>query len=312
MLGGSLISGAASLISGNKQSQGQREANATNIQIAKDQNQWNLDQWNRENEYNSPSATIGRLKDAGLNPASMYADPSAGMVSAASSKPAASARVENARTGEAQGLSKMFETLMTGLMRSIDATQTQARTDLMKTQADLATVKQDETHANIARLGASTRNLDTSSDLNVSKIAEVDARIRNLNSSTLLNDSKQFGQEVYNSYAAGMHQTKIELQNASKALTEAQTSALAERIAQAWRQIDIQEGRLHIDKSRLNVYEQVARQQITNLSYGAEGRWIQNELEREHLNYKHTNALFGALGRAAGAISGISSINLSK
>lgn len=39
-----------------------------NLQLAREQNQMNLDQWNRENEYNSPSAQMKRLQDAGLNP----------------------------------------------------------------------------------------------------------------------------------------------------------------------------------------------------------------------------------------------------
>ncbi len=36
------------------------------------QNQFNLDMWNRTNEYNSPMAQMERLKQAGLNPNLMY------------------------------------------------------------------------------------------------------------------------------------------------------------------------------------------------------------------------------------------------
>lgn len=43
--------------------------NNTNLALAKQQNDWNIQQWERENEYNSPQAKIQRLKDAGLNPA---------------------------------------------------------------------------------------------------------------------------------------------------------------------------------------------------------------------------------------------------
>lgn len=38
------------------------------VQDAKMQRQWALDDWNRNNEYNSPSAIIERYKAAGLNP----------------------------------------------------------------------------------------------------------------------------------------------------------------------------------------------------------------------------------------------------
>lgn len=42
------------------------------------QNQWNLDQWNRENEYNSAAAQRARLEEAGLNPYLMMSGGSAG------------------------------------------------------------------------------------------------------------------------------------------------------------------------------------------------------------------------------------------
>ena len=54
----------------------QREENQKtrdyNLNLAKQQNQWNIDQWNRENEYNTPAAQMARYKQAGLNPDLMY------------------------------------------------------------------------------------------------------------------------------------------------------------------------------------------------------------------------------------------------
>lgn len=43
-----------------------------NLQLAEKQNNWNIQQWQRENEYNSPSAQKARLEAAGLNPDLMY------------------------------------------------------------------------------------------------------------------------------------------------------------------------------------------------------------------------------------------------
>ena len=43
-----------------------------NLNLAKLQNQWNIDQWNRENEYNTPAAQMARYKAAGLNPDLIY------------------------------------------------------------------------------------------------------------------------------------------------------------------------------------------------------------------------------------------------
>lgn len=43
-----------------------------NRQLAQEQNQMNIDQWNRENEYNSPAAQMARYSAAGLNPDLIY------------------------------------------------------------------------------------------------------------------------------------------------------------------------------------------------------------------------------------------------
>lgn len=46
--------------------------NQTNLELQARQNAWNLEQWNRNNEYNTPLNQIKRLKEAGLNPNLMY------------------------------------------------------------------------------------------------------------------------------------------------------------------------------------------------------------------------------------------------
>ena len=71
-IGGSLISGAASLFGGlfgsssadkaaKTQLQAVRETNALNKELAFQQTEWNLQQWNRQNAYNDPSAQMSRL-----------------------------------------------------------------------------------------------------------------------------------------------------------------------------------------------------------------------------------------------------------
>lgn len=66
----------------------QQSINKTNKEIADRNNQWNLDMWNRQNEYNSPSAQIDRYKQAGLNPALIYGN--SGSAGNATSMPSAS------------------------------------------------------------------------------------------------------------------------------------------------------------------------------------------------------------------------------
>ena len=57
---------------------------AYNLGLAEKQNQWSLAQWNRENEYNSPSAQMVRLKHAGINADMMYGGGLSGNISAQS------------------------------------------------------------------------------------------------------------------------------------------------------------------------------------------------------------------------------------
>ncbi len=78
------IFGTAASIAGNlasnnnidKQIAEQRRENQANrdwnLNLAKLQNSWNIDQWNRENAYNSPAAQMARYKAAGLNSDLIY------------------------------------------------------------------------------------------------------------------------------------------------------------------------------------------------------------------------------------------------
>lgn len=63
-----LIGGGESLLGNVFDMFGQNANNNASMDLAKYQNQWNLEQWNRQNEYNSPKATIARLVEAGINP----------------------------------------------------------------------------------------------------------------------------------------------------------------------------------------------------------------------------------------------------
>lgn len=72
-----------------QQIQAQKEENAANrrynLMLAEKQNRWNLEQWQRNNDYNTPSAVMSRLREAGVNPHMYYSKGNAmGGVSSAS------------------------------------------------------------------------------------------------------------------------------------------------------------------------------------------------------------------------------------
>lgn len=80
-VGGSIIGAVANYAS-------QQQAFRQNKELMRMQNQYNVDQWNRENQYNSPAAQVARLREAGLNPDLMYGNgtTSTGMASQLSGK----------------------------------------------------------------------------------------------------------------------------------------------------------------------------------------------------------------------------------
>lgn len=49
-----------------------KRANQANLDLAKQQNEWNVQQTDKANAYNSPNAQLQRIKDAGLNPNIFY------------------------------------------------------------------------------------------------------------------------------------------------------------------------------------------------------------------------------------------------
>jgi hypothetical protein len=81
-LGGSIIGMIGQNNATRKQISAQKAENAKtrqyNLMLARMQNKWNLQQWQRENDYNSPSAQMARFREAGLNPDLMYGNGTAG------------------------------------------------------------------------------------------------------------------------------------------------------------------------------------------------------------------------------------------
>lgn len=65
---GGLFSSNSAAKAAKAQLQAVRETNQANAQLAQKQNDWNLEQWNRQNAYNTPAAQRARYEEAGINP----------------------------------------------------------------------------------------------------------------------------------------------------------------------------------------------------------------------------------------------------
>jgi hypothetical protein len=80
-----LFSGLSNAYSANQSYKAQLAANEGNMELAKYSYSKDLEQWNRQNEYNSPSAQMQRYADAGLNPNLIYGSGTASAGNASSS-----------------------------------------------------------------------------------------------------------------------------------------------------------------------------------------------------------------------------------
>lgn len=61
-----------SLLSGGQSRRNVKDQAKANMELAKYQNEWNLQMWERQNAYNDPAMQRKRMVDAGFNPALMY------------------------------------------------------------------------------------------------------------------------------------------------------------------------------------------------------------------------------------------------
>ena len=82
-VGAAIIGGLGSIVGSAIGANAQRRANIQNMQLAKYQNNWqtaendkayarSVEMWNMQNQYNSPTAQMSRLRQAGLNPNLVY------------------------------------------------------------------------------------------------------------------------------------------------------------------------------------------------------------------------------------------------
>lgn len=132
VIGAGLISGAGSLIGGITNAFGQSSANETNIQLARENREWQEMMWNKQNEYNSPAAQIQRMKEAGLNPALMYSQGNVGNAGSPGSIPTPQVQPI---TGFGNGISGAADSIGDAMIKLEQVKQMRAQTKLLAAKA---------------------------------------------------------------------------------------------------------------------------------------------------------------------------------
>ena len=130
---GGLLAAASAIASGIAQKRQQRRQNDFNMKMADYQNTLNIEQWQRENEYNTPAAQMQRLKDAGVNPRIWWSNGS--NVSASSPTLSAPEQQYNAVGGTiARGLSDAFGSAINAVNQINQIKMQEEQIDLIKAQ----------------------------------------------------------------------------------------------------------------------------------------------------------------------------------
>lgn len=158
-LGGAL----GSLFGGSSDVKAVREQNAGNMRLAQYQYEKNLEQWERENAYNTPAAQMERMKAAGLNPNLMYGDTSAGGISAKS--PQYEAPKLAAYTGRGALGQSIGNAVGNSVAQYLSAENMDAQNKLIKTQAKAEQQKVVNMSADLLRTMAETDRTKLSNDL---------------------------------------------------------------------------------------------------------------------------------------------------
>ena len=159
--GGSLINAGSSLIGSiagaigqnkivDKQIEAQKAENQKNreynMMLARQQTQRNLEQWQRENDYNSPTSQMARLREAGLNPDLMYGQGTTG-------NSFSSPEMTSGAPSEPNDMSAMLSKRSFGqTMQQILDKEQQRRMNEAQIEAIRATAREKNTNANATEI----------------------------------------------------------------------------------------------------------------------------------------------------------------
>ena len=164
---GAIIGGLGSFAGSMIGADAQRRANIQNMQLAKYQNNWqtaenekayarSVEMWNMQNQYNSPTAQMSRLRQAGLNPNLVYGSGVTGN-SAGSAPQYQPAKIQRATMepyrGWNLGLSDAASMYMAMRQNKAQVENMEAQNKLIKEQARTEGIRQGNIAMATARSG---------------------------------------------------------------------------------------------------------------------------------------------------------------
>lgn len=215
-----------------------------NLNLAKMQNQWNLEQWNRENEYNTPLQQRQRLAEAGLNPDLMYQNGASGLT-AASSPTMTSGSPATPQDFSALGQKKTIgQAMQEGLQMSMLGAQlelTRAQADKVKSETE----GQNLTNKNILALDSAeldkrlaeadlTKKQKEEVSQNIENLKKVNTQLEYLIANINLQNQGLTQQQLFERLNFSLNRTKLRTEImeglARYGYTKAQTDALLRKL----------------------------------------------------------------------------------
>lgn len=161
----------------------QSSANAANMELAKYSFDRNVEMWNMQNDYNTPSAQMERLRAAGLNPNLVYGSGSVAGNSSGSSPSYQAPRVQPVTSG-----AFVSDAVRSGLFTDAQLKNMHAQTSYTDTQADVAKARISEIAAQTAeslqRTARSKFDLGLAQELRNNSIDVAKANLENIKSTT--------------------------------------------------------------------------------------------------------------------------------
>lgn len=291
MLGGSVLSGALN-------SHSQKEANDTNLQVARENNQFNQQMWENNNAYNSPKAMVQRDLDAGLNP---YLQST--QVGNATSQPVTASPVQPVQsTREGDMFAKIPDIANSMFNNYMNQQLTVA--NVAKAKADaISAMNQARASASLADLNAANKRKVVEADIpNVQSITE-----NNRQQNELLQLQTQYDvlrNEIQQKFGSDTAQKNLELleQHIAKVVVDKNlTNEQIANVIQDTLKKAAEERQINFDvfrQSKLLPYE-IAKFQLTNTYQNLTNQLVSNDVKFQNSVTMPDNT-FGSRMRAAG------------